>query len=155
MKCNEVREKAFLEDWDNRDRSPDLDFEKHLKECKDCAEFVEKTRKAASALSQTKRIPVPQDLWQGIRLKIQEEACPPHEEKIHFLDLTLNYLRFVNPKWAMAIAAGFILVISLTGLPFKMNRMPSSYENISVLLQDSEEEEWTEDFGSDIETYFL
>ena len=155
MKCNEVRERAFLEDWDDKDRSPDLGFEKHLKECKACAEFVGKTRKAALALSQTERIAVPDDLWEGIRSKVQKESLLPHEEKIHFLDRTLNYLRFVDPKWAMGIAAGFILIISLTGLPFKMNRVPSSYENISVLFQDSEEEEWTEDFGSDIETYFL
>lgn len=155
MKCNEVRERAFLEDWEDKDRSADPDFEKHLTACKACAEFVERTRKAALVFSQTERIAVPEDLWQGIRLKIQKEAPLPHKEHLHFLDTTLNYLRFINPKWAMGIAAGFILVISLTGLPFKMNRMPSSYENISVLFLDVEDEEWTEDFGSDIETYFL
>lgn len=155
MKCNEVRERAFLEDWDDKDRSPDPDFEKHLTECKACAEFVERTRKAALVLSRTERISVPEDLWEEIHLKIQEEVPLPQKKRVHFLDRTLHYLRFVDPKWAMGIAAGFILIISLTGLPFKMHRIPSSYENISVLFQDSEEEEWTEDLGSDIESYFL
>ena len=153
MNCSEVRDRALLEDWDERSVQPD--FEKHLTECGACAEFVKKTRKAATAMKRTEKIPVPEDLWEGIRLRMQKEIPFPCREKQSFLDTSLHYLRFVNPRWAMGIAAGFILIISLTGLPFKINRLPSSHEDISAFLLDSEDEDSTEDFGSDIETYFL
>lgn len=155
MKCSEVKERALLEDWDDKERSLNPDFANHLRDCKACAEFVENTRRAACALQKTDRIAVPEDLWQGIRQNIPIESAPATGKDIFSMDNILHYIQFINPKWAMGIAAGFILIISLTGLPFKMNRLPSSHEDISVLFMDSEDEDWTEDFGSDIETYFL
>ena len=155
MKCSEIRERALQEDWEDKGKSQPPEFEKHLKECEACLKFVEETRKAALALSRTEKISVPADLWDGLRLKLQNEAPLSQKDRSPVLDRTLHYLRFINPKWAMGIAAGFILIISLTGLPFKMHRVPSSYENVSVLLLDTEDEEYTEDFGSDIENCFL
>jgi len=168
MKCKEIQD-IILTDYVDNELSAEhrILIEGHLRQCKDCQMIAQAARNLDGTLSDTKGMALDEDkIWLKIEKRIQEDASQStiYTPVADQGDLYGRLIRFLRPTLALATVACLILMATVF-LKSKSQEIAQvdKIEEVQYLALVAEgltyESEVAdvsaEDFGTDIEAYFL
>ncbi|MDI6782396.1 MAG: hypothetical protein QME49_09905 [bacterium] len=158
MNCKKIQ-RLLMTDYLDRELEQGIlnSIQQHMDNCIHCRKFEQEIQTARVSFAKTKHIEPPARVWEGICEKITAEQRSLQSGSLfeHGLERIREFLFIRKPLLATSAIALAIVIFALIFI-----RMPEKTNGLDIVAEDigfmaDEENKAIDDFGTDIEKYFL
>jgi anti-sigma factor RsiW len=166
MKCNEIQD-ILLTNYIDNELSGEhrLMIEGHLNQCPQCRAVLQTARSLNEVLSSAEKVALDkQKIWKNITDRLDQDASSSlvytpvrdtHDRRVRFANL-------FKPAFAFGVLAALIVAMSYFAVSGKgrlAQTLPEEEQYLATMADEiilaEQNDDFGEDFGTDLEAYFL